>query len=150
MLTGSIRMSDAERVAARTAVRQDLPFVVASRAAVADALVRARAGPRGDARPRGAVPFVEVEVEVGAGRSGQDAAVRARDGRLVVRAVRLDRRSARAAERTAVGRAAAATAATGVGGLERDAAVRRVAVQTDVVISRDRAGDGGGLVVAGG
>src|SRR5206468_11073938 len=95
--TEKLRVADAERVAAGTAVREHLPLVVAGGAAVAYVLAGAGARAGGDVGPRRAVPLLQVEVEVRAGgRSGQNAAVRARDGRLVVRAVRLDRRRARA------------------------------------------------------
>src|SRR5437763_4292523 len=96
-VTELVRVADAERVAAGTAVREDLPLVVAGRAAVADVLVRGRALGGADLRPRRAIPLVEVEVEVGArGGSGQNAAVGAGDRRQGVRAVPLDCRRARA------------------------------------------------------
>src|SRR3954452_25034266 len=147
-VTVLVRVGDAERVAAGTAVREDLPLVVAGRAAVADVLVGEGGRAGGDVGPGRAVPLLQVEVEVGARGSGQDAAVGAGDRRLVVRAVRLDRRRARAAQRAAVRRAAAATGATGVRRLEGDAAVRRVGVEADVVVGRDRVRDRDALGVA--
>src|SRR6185436_13381130 len=127
--------------------RQDLPLVVAGRTAVGHVLRGRRAGPRGNVGPRGAAPLLQIEVEVDAGRPGELAGVRAGNGRLVVRAVRLDLRRAGAGERARVARARRA-ARRAVRRIQRDARERRVAVETDVPIPRDRVRHGHRLIVA--
>ena len=60
-----LRVSGAERERAAAAVRVDAPAVGAGRAAVRDVLVRGGGLAGRDLRPRGAVPLLQVEVEIG-------------------------------------------------------------------------------------
>src|SRR6266513_3946795 len=102
-------MEQPEVIAPGTAIRIDLPDVIAGGAAVGNGLVRCAARAAGDSCPSRAVPLLEVKIEVSSrSRPNQTALVLAAGCAVVIVAIRLVVKVAGTRERPSVECAAGA------------------------------------------
>lgn len=102
-----LRIGRAKRITSASAVGINPPAIISGGAVVTDVFRRSRSQRTCDISPRRTVPFLQIQIEIRTGRSGQCAGVRTARRTVIVRTVRLIRVRAGAGKRSRIGCAAA-------------------------------------------